>query len=61
MARVLHWWWGDKDCHTQPGEMDHRVNQPANRDQIVAIMRKRAERANRDPPGRDRECEMART
>ena len=41
--------------------MDHRVNQPANRDQIVAIIRKRAERANRDPPGRDRECEMART
>jgi len=28
--------------------MDHRLIQPASRDQIVAIIRQRAERANRD-------------
>ena len=31
--------------------MDHRLIQPASRDQIVAIIRQRAERANRDIPG----------
>ena len=30
--------------------MDHRLIQPASRDQIVAIIRQRAERANRDLP-----------
>lgn len=30
--------------------MDHRLIQPASRDQIVAIIRQRAERANRDNP-----------
>ncbi len=30
--------------------MDHRLIQPASRDQIVAIIRQRAERANRDIP-----------
>jgi len=33
-----------------PLGMDHRLIQPASRDQIVAIIRQRAERANRDLP-----------
>ena len=34
----------------EQSSMDHRLIQPASRDQIVAIIRQRAERANRDLP-----------
>ena len=38
--------------HRDTAQMDHRLIQPASRDQIVAIIRQRAERANlqRDLP-----------